>query len=118
MVLRCGELVGVDSLGMERIGQHGFPCSLRHPSPPLSGVGSYAPAPCGDGGPGPGTRALPGPTFAAPRAACEMGGAVALGGGVSVGVGVCDGVMGTGGSGGPGGVLIVLCRGGAWEAGA
>ena len=23
----------VDSLGMERIGQHGFPCVLRHPSP-------------------------------------------------------------------------------------
>ena len=33
VVLRCEELGEVDSLGMERIGQHGFPCGLRHPTP-------------------------------------------------------------------------------------
>ena len=33
VVLGCGELGGVDSLGMERIGQHVFPCDLRHPPP-------------------------------------------------------------------------------------
>ena len=35
VVLGCGELAGVDSLGMERIGQRGLPCGFRHPpSPP------------------------------------------------------------------------------------
>ena len=43
-----------------------------------------------------------------------LGRAVALGGGV--GVGVCGGVMGTSSGGGPGGVLVVLCPGGAWGA--
>ena len=33
MVLGCGELPVVDSLRMERISQHRFPCALRHPSP-------------------------------------------------------------------------------------
>ena len=33
-------------------------------------------------------------------------------------MGGCDGVVGTGGGGGPGGFLVVLCRGGAWGAGA
>ena len=46
----------------------------------------------------------------------SLGGAVASGGGV--GVGGCDGVVGTGGGGRPGGFLVVLCRGGAWGAGA
>ena len=46
----------------------------------------------------------------------SLGGPVALGGGV--GVDGCDGVVGTGGGGGPGGFLVVLCRGGAWGAGA
>ena len=27
------EVAGVDSQGVERIGQHGFPCGLRHPPP-------------------------------------------------------------------------------------
>ena len=45
----------------------------------------------------------------------SMGWAVDLGGGVCLGV--RGGVMGTGGGGGPGGVLIVLCRGGAWGLG-
>ena len=33
VVLGRGEVAGVDSQGVERIGQHGFPCSLRHPAP-------------------------------------------------------------------------------------
>ena len=28
-----GEVAGLDSQGVERIGQHGFPCGLRHPPP-------------------------------------------------------------------------------------
>ena len=39
-------------------------------SPPPAGGGSSTPTPCGTGGPGPRGRALPGPTFAAPGAAC------------------------------------------------
>ena len=31
VVLGRGEVAGVDSQGVERIGQHGFPCGLRHP---------------------------------------------------------------------------------------
>ena len=37
VVLGCRELAGVYSLGMQRIGQHGFPCILWHPSPLRSG---------------------------------------------------------------------------------
>ena len=33
VVLTRGEVAGVDSQGVERIGQHGFPCGLRHPPP-------------------------------------------------------------------------------------
>ena len=33
MVLGRGEVAEVDSLGIERIGQHGFPCCLWHPTP-------------------------------------------------------------------------------------
>ena len=33
VVLGRGEVAGVDSQGVERIGQHGCPCSLRHPPP-------------------------------------------------------------------------------------
>ena len=33
VVLGRGEVAGVDSQGVERIGQHGFSCGLRHPSP-------------------------------------------------------------------------------------
>ena len=39
-------------------------------TPPPAGGGSSPPTPCGAGGPGPRGRALPGPTFAAARAAC------------------------------------------------
>ena len=70
VVLGRGEVAGVDFQGVERIGQHGFPCGLRHPTPPPAGGGSSPPTPCGAGGPGPRGRALPGPTLAAPRAAC------------------------------------------------
>ena len=72
VVLGRGEVAGVDSQGVERINQHGFPCGLRHPPPrrlPPAGRGSSPPTPCGAGGPGPRGRALPGPTFATPRAA-------------------------------------------------
>ena len=31
VILGRGEVAGVDFQGMERIGQHGFPCGLRHP---------------------------------------------------------------------------------------
>ena len=34
VVLGRGEVPGVDSQGVERIGQHGFPCGLRQPPPP------------------------------------------------------------------------------------
>ena len=33
VVLGRGEVAGVDSQGVERIGQHGFPCGLQHPPP-------------------------------------------------------------------------------------
>ena len=33
VVLGRGEVAGMDSQGVERIGQHGFPCGLRHPPP-------------------------------------------------------------------------------------
>ena len=33
MVLGCEELAGVESLGLDRIGQHDFPWGLQHPPP-------------------------------------------------------------------------------------
>ena len=122
VVLGRGEVAGVDSQGVERIGQHGFPCGLRHPPPcwpeaavlqrPLAGPmdqaleGGFSPGPLSQlpelrVGP-----ALP-PLF--------LGGPAVLGRGV--GVGGCDGVVGTGGGGGPGGFLVVLSCGGAWGVG-
>ena len=59
------EVAGVDSQGVERIGQHGSPCGLWHRSPPPDGGSSSPPTPTGAGGPGPRGRALPGPTLAA-----------------------------------------------------
>ena len=121
MVLGCGKGAGVESLGIERIGQHGFPCSLWHPSPrrleaavlrrPLAGLVDQAL----EGGLCAGLRSQLQELRVAPALPpLSMGGAVALGAGV--GVGVCGGVMETGGAGGPGGVPLFLCCGGAWGA--
>ena len=99
VILGRGEVAGVDSQGVERIGQHGFPYCLRHPPPrrpeaavlhrPLAGPMDQAL----EGGlsPGPLSQlrelrvgpALP-PLF--------LGGLAVLGGGV--GVGGCDGSWG------------------------
>ena len=106
-MLGCGEVAGVDSLGTERISQHGFPCGLWHPSPrrleaavlhrPLAGPVDQVL----EGG------VCPGPLLQLPELRVgpalpplSIGGAVALGGGM--GVGVRGGVMGTGGGSGPG----------------
>ena len=113
-----GEVAGVDSQGVERIGQHGFPCGLWHPPRrrlavavlrrPLAGPVDQALE--GELCPGPLSQ-LPELHVGPAPPPLSLGGAVALGGGV--GVGGCDGVVGTGGGGGPGKFLVVLCRGGA-----
>ena len=117
VVLGREEVAGVDSLGVERIGQHGFPCGLWHPPPRrLEAAVLHRPLA------GPVDQALegglcPGPLSQHPE--LRVGPALpplSLGG--AVGVGGSGGVVGTGGGGGPGGVLVVLCRGGAWGAGA
>ena len=123
VVLGRGEVAGVDSQGVERIGQHGFPCGLRH-SPPHRLEAAVLHRPLA----GPVDQALegglcPGPLSQLPELRVgpalpplSLGGAAAWGGGV--GVGGCDGVEGTGGGGGPGGILVVLCPGGARGVGA
>ena len=123
VVLGRGEVAGVDSQGVERIGQHGFPCDLWHPSPRWLEAAALRQALAGpvdqalEGGlcPGPLPQHPELRVGAAPQP-LSLGGAVALGGGV--GVGGCYGAVGTGGAGGAGGFLVVLCRGGAWRAGA
>ena len=117
MVLMCAEDAGVDSLGVERMGQHGFPCVLWHPPPrrreaavlrrPLVGLWDQALEP----------GLCPGQIWQLPE--LRMGPALtprSIGGGV--GLGGCGGVMGTGGRGGPRRFFVVLCRGCAWGAGA
>ena len=101
VVLGRGEVAGMDSQGLERIGQHGFPCGLRHPPPcrpeeavlhrPLAGPVDQAL----EGGLSPGPLSH----FAELRVGpalppLSLGGAAVLGGGV--GVGGWDGVVGTG----------------------
>ena len=123
VVVGRGEVAGVNSQGVEIIGQHGFPCDLRHPAPrrpeaavlhrPLAGPvdqaleGGLCPGPLSqlpELGVGPALPPLP------------IGGAAVLGRGVDVGG--RDGVVGTGDGGGPGGFLVLLCRGGARGVGA
>ena len=123
VVLGCGEVAGVDSQGVERIGQHGFRCGLRHPTPrrlevtvlhrPLAGPVDQAL----EGGLCPDPLLQPPELRVGPALPpLSLGGAAVLGGGV--GVGGCDGVVGIGGGGGPGGFLVVLFRGGARGVGA
>ena len=123
VVLGRREVAGVDSQGVERIGQHGFPCGLRHPPPrwpeaavlhrPLAGPVDQAL----EGGlcPDPLSQLPELPVGPAPPP-LSLGGAAVLGGGV--GAGGCDGVVGTGGGRGPGGFLVALFRGGARGVGA
>ena len=118
VVLGRGEVAGVDSQGVEHIGQHGFPCGLRDPSPRrLEAAVLHRPLA------GPADQALegglcPDPLLQLPELRVgpappplSLGRAAVLGGGVNVDG--CGGVVGTGGGGGPGGFLVVLSRSGA-----
>ena len=118
VVLGRGEVAGMDSQGLERIGQHGLPCGIRHPPPrrpeaavlhrPLAGLVDQAL----EGGLSPGTLSgLPELRVGQALPPLSSGGAAVFGGGV--GVGGRDGVVGTGSSGRPGGFLVVLYHGGA-----
>ena len=117
------EVALVDSQGVERMGQHGFPCGLRHPPPRrLEAAGLHRrlagpPDQALEGGLCPGSLSqLPDLCAGPAPPPLSLGGAAVLGRGV--GVGGYDGVMGTGGGGGPGGFLLVLCRRGARGVGA
>ena len=123
VVLGRGEVAGVDSQGVERIGQHGFPCGLRHP-PPRWPEAAVLHRPLA----GPVDQALQGGLCWGPLSQLSelrvgpalpplsLNGAAVLGGGVCVGG--CVGVVWTAGGGGPGGFLVILCRGGARGVGA
>ena len=123
VVLRCREVVEADFLGMERIGQHGFPCGLWHIPPRRLEAAVLRQPPAG-----PADQALEGGLCLGLLSQLQerrvgpalpplfMKHVVALDGGVDVAV--CRSVMGTGGGGGPGGVLVVLCCGGGRGAGA
>ena len=117
VVLGRGEVAGVDSEGLERIGQHGFPPPRRPEAAvlhrPLAGPTDQAL----EGGLSPGPLSqLPELCVGPALPPLSLGGPAPSGGGV--GVGGCDGVVGTGGGGGPGGFLVVLFRGGARGVGA
>ena len=97
-VLGCGGRAEVNSLGMERIGQHSFPCVLRPPSPSwpeltvLHGVLAGPADQVLEGGP----RAGPVPQLSqlcmGPALQPQSsGGPVGLGVGVGVGMGFCGG---------------------------
>ena len=108
---------------MERIGQHGFPCGLRHPAPRRLEAAVLRRPPAGTVDQALKGGLCPGPLSQLPELRVGpappplfLGGAVTLGGGV--GVGGCDVVVGTGGGGGPGEFLVVLCGGGARGLGA
>ena len=121
VVLGRGEVAGVDSLGPERIDQHGFSCGLWHPPPRLLEAAVLR-RPLA----GPVDKALEEGLCPCPHLQLQelrvglalpplsLGGAVALG----RQVGGCDGVVGTGGGGGRAGFLVVLCRRVAWGVGA
>ena len=123
VVLGRGEVVGVDSQGVERIGEHGFPRGLGHQPPrrpeaavlhrPLAGPMDQAL----EGGLSPGPLSqLPELRVGPALPPLSLGGPAVLGGGV--GVDGCDGVVGTGAGDGPGGFLVVLFRWGARGVGA
>ena len=90
-VLGRGEVAGVDSQGVERIGQHGFPCGLRHQpprrpeaavlNPPLAGPVDQAL----EGGLSPGPLSQLRELRVGPALpTLSLGGAAFLGGGVGV----------------------------------
>ena len=122
VVLGRGEVAGLDSLGVERIGQHGFQCGLWHLPLRLEAAVLHRPLA------GPVDQALQGRLYRGPLSQLpelrvgpalpplSLGAAMALGAGV--GAGGCGGVVGTGGGGRPGGVLLGLWPRGAWGAGA
>ena len=107
----------MESLGMERMGQHGSPCGLWHPFPRWP-----EPTVLRELSAGPVDQALEGGRCPGPLQQLSQlrvgpalppwsfGGSLALG--IGMGVGARCGVAGTGGGSGPGGILVVLRGGG------